>query len=335
MKINCYDTFTDLREVILGSVNDSVLDCIDNPDKRTIMADVLAGVQEDLSTTQQILESFGVRVHRPCTDSDFSQQISTPWFDLRGHHLPMTPSDLLLAQANKIIITASADRTRFFEQVFYKSVFEYYQDSLVLSMPMPRLHDSLYHNVDSQHDYFNDDEPLIDAANIQLFGKDIFVTRSLTANQKGINWIKQAIGPQYRYHVMPDYMSGHIDSVFNILRPGLVFSNLDKHQLPDMFANWSVIQTVPDPVTSQQQFLTGNVQDDDFANTVLDVNVVCIDQHHVLVHEWMKENAVVRQLEQHGITPVFAPMRYSHFINQGLKCMIQDTVRAGNLEDYA
>lgn len=332
MKINCYDTFSPLKEAILGSVSPNVIDSIQDSNKKTVMRDVLAYINEDLCEIEKTLRALGVCVHRPDVDIDFSANLVTPFFNVKGNRIPLAPSDIILAHADKIIITASGDRSRFFEQLCYNRIFDYYSCSPIINMPMPRLADDLYHNVTGDG-YFNNNEPLIDAANVQVFGRDIFLTSPLSANQKGIHWLQTIIGPEYRFHVLPDRFSGHIDNVFNIVRPGLLVSNHPKESLPDFFKSWKVIHA--DPLQRPMpDLISTNVQDDDFANTVIDINLICIDADHVMMMSYLKDSVLTKELENHGIQPIFVPMRYAHFVNQGLKCMIQDTVRLGSLEDY-
>ena len=84
----------------------------------------------------------------------------------------------------------------------------------------------------------------------------------------------------------------------------------------------------------QSQLITENVQDDDFSINEFSCNVISLDPNTVLIYEWLKDSQMVKELEKHNITPVFAPMKYCHFINQGFKCITLDTVRKGTLEDY-
>lgn len=332
MKINCYDTFSPLKEVILGSVSMNVIDSIQDENKKEIMRDTLAYVNEDLLEIEKTFQEFGVHVHRPDTDFDFSANLITPFFSIKGSRIPLAPSDIILAHADKIIITSGGDRLRFFEQICYSKIFDHYSDSAIINMPMPRLDDRLYLDAPEKY-YFNNNEALIEAANVQLFGKDIFLTKALTANQKGIHWLKTIIGSEYRFHILPDRLSGHIDNVFNILRPGLLVSNHPKSELPDFFESWEVIHVTPLQRTVPDLIST-SVQDDDFCNTLLDINLVCLDADHVMVMSHLKDSDLIKEIEKHKIQPIFVPMRYCHFINQGLKCMIQDTIRLGSLEDY-
>jgi glycine amidinotransferase len=346
MKVNCYNTFDKLEEMVLGSLDFSVLDGIPNLNKRNIMQDVLYQTDSDFNDIVKILNGFGTKVHRPdCSSVDFSKTYKTPFYELSGIHIPLSPRDIIFIAGDEICLMSSGDRTRFFEHLFYKNVLEYYEDSHIISMPMPRLHDDLYFDADDRiedsvknHcDYFNNSEPLLDAANIQMYGKDIFVTSKVSANDRGIQWLQKYCNKnQYRLHVLGSPFNGHIDTHFNILRPGLVLSYFDKKHLPEFFKNWTVIQTHGDPRVSdhESQLITENIQDDDFSINEFSCNVISLDPNTVLIYEWLKNTKMVKELEKHKITPVFAPMKYCHFINQGFKCITLDTVRKGTLEDY-
>ena len=62
--INRYDNFTKLREIVLGSVNRSMLDVVDKKDKQ-FFADILDGQDLVFQQLQKILEQYGVKIHRP------------------------------------------------------------------------------------------------------------------------------------------------------------------------------------------------------------------------------------------------------------------------------
>ena len=114
-------------------------------------------------------------------------------------------------------------------------------------------------------------EPCFDAADFIRAGKDIFVQRSQViswivlfhmvhyhgydyttqlsfqvTNHFGIEWMRCHLGDKYRLHVLSfnDPNPMHIDGTFNIIGPGLVITNPDRHcnQL-EMFhkAGWKVI----------------------------------------------------------------------------------------------
>lgn len=342
MKINSHNTFDPLQEVILGSVSTSVLDTVENPNKRYILEEIINDTAEDLDAISDILTKFGVTVLRPDTSGvDFSKCHSTPYFEITGHRVPLSPRDLFFAYNDTIITTATADQNRYFESLYYNKIFQRYMDhdSHVISMPMATLEDSIYEDKENIPDfgYYNNSFPMMSAANFQKYGKDIFYSAYTTINDSALRWIKKQLGDAYRFHAMPSQVRGHIDACINILKPGVIASNLPKNQLPEFFANWTVI-TDQDIFKNRSynalpDFISDNIQDDDFENTELGLNMFCIDQQNVLVYNTIK-TSLLKQIEKAGFNPIQVNFRHTHFLNQGFTCITLDTVRAGNLEDY-
>lgn len=342
MKINCHNTFDPLQEVILGSLSASVTETITNLNKRYIVEQIINDTVEDLDEISKILQKFGVTVMRPDVSSiDFSKFCSTPYFDLSGHKIPLTPRDLFFVYNDTIINTANADQNRYFESLFYNKILKNYmdQDSHVVSMPMPTLDESIFEDENNipEFGYYNDSFPMVSAANFQKYGKDIFYSAYSTINNSAFKWFKRQLGNEYRFHAMPIQVRGHIDACINILKPGVIASNLAKKQLPKYFTNWTVITDQEilknRAYNALPEFISDNIQDDDYENTVLGLNMFSIDQENVLVYDTTKSTHL-KQLEKAGINPVPVQFRHTHFLNQGFTCITLDTVRTGSLEDY-
>ena len=60
--INRYDTWTKLKEVVVGDVNLSLCDMIDNNEDKKRMSDILYEVKDTLESTKKIFESFDIKV---------------------------------------------------------------------------------------------------------------------------------------------------------------------------------------------------------------------------------------------------------------------------------
>ena len=65
MKINRYDDFTKLREVVLGEVNYSPLDLITDENDRDFMRHILDETKSSMAKLQEIFQTFDVKVWRP------------------------------------------------------------------------------------------------------------------------------------------------------------------------------------------------------------------------------------------------------------------------------
>lgn len=66
--------------------------------------------------------------------------------------------------------------------------------------------------------------------------------------------------------------------------------------------------------------------------TVFDVNVLVLDEHHVCVNNM--NPTVVEFLRKHNMEPVHIPWRHRYFWDGGLHCITLDLVREGDQEDY-
>ena len=66
--------------------------------------------------------------------------------------------------------------------------------------------------------------------------------------------------------------------------------------------------------------------------TVFDVNVLVLDEHHVCVSSM---NPIVTEfLKKHKMEPVHIPWRHRYFWDGGLHCITLDLEREGSQEDY-
>lgn len=342
MKINSHNTFDPLKEIILGSVSLEVLNNEKDPRKRYILETVLNDTIEDLDRIEKIFQQFGVKVHRPdISNIDFSKKCSTPYFDINGHRIPLTPRDIFFTYNDTLLVTPNADQNRYFEHLPFNDILMYYMDhdSNVISMPMPTLENSIYEDMENipEFGYYNNSFPMMSGANLQKYGKDIFYSNYNTINASALRWIKKQMGGQYRWHPLSDRVRGHLDACFNILKPGVVASVFEKSELPNYFANWTVI-TDQEGFKNRKynelpEFISENVQDDDSEDSFFAMNMLCIDQEHVLVYDTTKAS-ILKQLEKCGFTPVLTSFRHTHFLNQALSCITLDTVRDSQLEDY-
>lgn len=335
MKINIHNTFDPLKEVIVGKPDLSVLDSVEDTRKKSILETVLTETIEDLDCIQQVLEKFGVTVLRPVCNVNFSKLCATPYFDIAGHRVPLSPRDIFLCYDDTIVITAQADRNRYFESLSYNQILKRYldNDSHVVSMPMPALDDNFYENINEDFAYYNNDFPAVSAANFLKYGRDIFYSNFLSANPSGIDWIKRQMGKDYQFHPMPTQYQGHLDAFISILKPGVLTSSIDKKYLPEYFKNWTVIESKT-AIANNNQLISEHVQDDDFENSVSCTNAISIDQEHALVFEDTPAE-VLRGIEKCSINTVPVKLRHNNFLNQALSCVILDTVREGKLEKYS
>merc|ERR1719245_1886942 len=160
-----------------------------------------------------------------------------------------------------------ASRARYFEIRSVRSLFRHYFQSCSnmrwTSAPKPMLSDASF---DSRFEFdrnfldfskpmpLTEEEPLFDAADILRVGKDIFLRRSVTTNDLGLEWLQRHYGQQHRVHRIQFEgapLPIHMDASFVTLRPGLAMSNPTQPLSPSSQAyfesnGWRIVRA-PDP----------------------------------------------------------------------------------------
>lgn len=306
MKVNCTNTYSTLREAIVGKLN---VNAVANSAHSELLQQIIIETNQELDAIVRTLEFFNVKVHRPDVNLNFQQQFTTPYFSITASNLPLSPRDLFFVHRDQIIVTYNFEQNRYHEHLCYEDILLNYMDqgSSVISMPQPKNPDS--------------DFPIASAANFQKYNEHIFYSAGLSANLRGIQWFKNTLGNQYSFHELP--MEGHVDARFNIIGKQTVVTNLPN--LPEFFDDWNIINNEYNP-DSSAEYICEQLQDDDADNTDLRTNVFSIDPKHIMLFD-TTPMSVVQQLERNGYSPVPVTLTHGHFLNQGLTCMILDTVR--------
>ena len=331
-KINRFDSFTRCRSAVIGQINWTLVDLIKDPHKRDYTQAFLEDLNETFDHLLHICKQFNIHVDRPTTiPYDPQKKYVHPNFELAAIKNPISPSDSFLCLADTIIEVASVQETAFFDYVQYREIWNQYFDngSKWIAAPIAT------HNPEQWDgfDYYDWAEILFDAPCVEPVGNKAFCAEHVVLNKRAKTWLERMF-PQFEFSYISD-TRGHLDSHFRILKPGLVYSAIAKSHLPDCFKNWSVIHTDKtqyQPPEIVSQFL----QDDDYENTVLDVNGFCIDEENFIMmkHTWEHHPNVVKQIESHGINCIPLPFDSARFLNQGINCIMNATNRDGQLEDY-
>jgi hypothetical protein len=155
-------------------------------------------------------------------------------------------------------------------------------------------------------------------------------------------------------------MDGHTDGNFHPIKPGAILSLLDVQKYSRTFPGWDVCY-LPDQSWSKVKpfleiknknqgkwWLAGEEDNDEFTNfvetwlqdwvgyveeTVFDVNVLMLDEHHCCVSNPNNEQ-VNSFLKKHNVEPVYVPWRHRYFWDGGLHCITLDLYREGVQQDY-
>jgi len=327
--INSHNTFSPLKEMILGDVDINSIKFAD-PRKQKRIEHIFKKTKIDLDNFQRTLESKDIIVHRPKQIKNVP--IQTPYWSMPGTKIPLTPRDLFLILGDTVIEMAMCEQERFFEPFYYREILldQFKQGAKWLSMPIPRHDYSKY--VAGSDDEIPNQDPIIDAPSCLRYGKDILVNTRGSGNRLGYEWLESFFGGTYTFHeINQQNIIGHLDAHISIIRPGLILSHHSKDRLPQFFKNWDLIKVDPtiDKIKSNSQDeVDSRVQDFDFANTVLSVNCLGIDENTIVMWDHYKsETQLLKSLDDHKIDVVFVPFTYSHFFNQGVNCVTLDLNR--------
>ena len=199
---------------------------------------------------------------------------------------------------------------------------------------------------------------LVDAPSLTLVGRDLYVDYMDTAFKSfQISDLTNKI-PNIRINQLN--VGGHSDGCFHTLKPGAILSIFDIQNYENTFPNWDVCYLSDKSWDKAREFtrlkdhtggkwwLPGEEDNAEFTNfvetwlqewvgyieeTVFDVNVLVLDEHHVCVSQL--DNPIVNKfLKKHKMEAVHVPWRHRYFWDGGLHCITLDLEREGVQEDY-
>lgn len=188
-------------------------------------------------------------------------------------------------------------------------------------------------------------------------GKKLYISNSnVPANvQNFINTSEYFADFELIFHSF----DGHIDGNFHPIKPGAILSLRDVQNYRHSFPDWEVCY-LPDQnwnkvneflkikkQTGGKWWVPGQEDNAEFTyfvetwlqdwvgyveETVFDVNVLVLDEHHVCVNNI--NPTVVNFLKKHNMEPVHVPWRHRYFWDGGLHCITLDLHRDGKQQDY-
>ena len=110
--INCYNSFDNLKEVIIGSVDPAVIKLCDASQEKRLNY-IFDKTAKELNGIQKTLEQHGVKVHRPNLIKN--TDVKTPFWKGSGIKIPLTPRDVFLIMGNTVIECSSWDSSCLFQ----------------------------------------------------------------------------------------------------------------------------------------------------------------------------------------------------------------------------
>jgi hypothetical protein len=201
---------------------------------------------------------------------------------------------------------------------------------------------------------------VISTAQICRVGKDLWWDIHPTLPEHIISKYKKVWEDEgYRIHM--SNRGYHTDGVFSVVKPGCIVSLHDIQDYKTEFPGWDVLY-LPDQTWGGEKlspflkmrnkvggrwWLKGEEHNDQLINfvntwlndwvgyveeTVFDVNMLSIDQNHIICNNYNKE--VFDHFKKHKVEPIIFNFRHRYFWDGGVHCVTQDLYREGTQEDY-
>lgn len=384
--INSWDEFSPLEELIIGSTYDSsFFRDVKNDRIRSVLSRVFDETCEDLARFRDTMASHGIKTYQASPKELGYEDSILAYVDVNGaigyvkgqdqyiqeNLIPTSPlqaRDDMVAMGDRLLIT---DRT--FEVAGYaKKVVEWFgADAVDLSVyEGNRRFKRTEKNLDNwlirrnyattmtqeQRQEMLDTNTLAGfcSPNLTRIGTTCFVDLWQTPD---VTPFLREHYPAFTYKEL--LIGGHNDSIFSVIKPGLVVATKWFKEYEHLFAGWDVLY-FKDPNWKRiahwselrhknkgKWWVPGQEANDEFTafvegwlenwvgnveETVFDVNCLVIDERHVVVNSDSRE--VIKALEERQITPIVCPLRHRFFFDGGWHCLTLDVKRRGGQRDY-
>ena len=346
MTYNVWNKWGKLKTVMIGSCHPlEFYDIITNDKIRDPLLRITQETLEDLDYFKKVLKDFGCNViQAPTQYQNVDSTNIHEKFPAGTSSLPrssLQPRDCQVVIGNKCVISS-------FDNINNKGIIDtlksYNSKDLIID---PLAIDNVMGKTKMK---------TWEAPGLTVVGNRIYVdTEELS--QYNIDWLKTKF-PEFKYVKVS--IGGHNDGCFHTLKPGAILSLYDIQTYDETFPGWDVCY-LPDQswskikgwqtIRSKTQgkwWLPGEEHNDEFINfvnawlsdwvgyveeTVFDVNVLVLDEHHVCISNPHNED-VNKFLQKHNMEPVHIPWRHRYFWDGGLHCITLDLEREGKMENY-
>jgi len=284
---------------------------------------VIDEANEDLEILCEVLVDAGVTVHRPDVPNTEVQHGVAGWRS--DGYYAYCPRDGLLVVGETVIEAPMVLRARYTDAFPYRHILleAMHDGARWIAAPKPQLSDDSYdEDADREHKSLRNHEPVFDAANVLRANDDLLFLESNSGNAMGAEWLRHALGPRYRMHLLRGiYSYMHLDSTISLLRPGLALLNprrLNVNNLPSFFAGWRILWC-PDPID------VGFYPPYEHASQWVGMNLLMLDEHTAIVEQ--TQLPLIRMLEAEGIGVVPVPVRHARTLGGAVHCVTLDLQR--------
>ena len=249
---------------------------------------IINEAEAELDDLSRKLVDLGVEVHRP-VEMDFVQL---------GGMYNYCPRDRLLVAGTTIVDPAMMYPCRDMELAAYYDIV----DACERYLHMPR-----------------NEGMTLDAANVCRLGDTWLYLESASGNRKAYEWLCEQF-PNINIELCNFYAGVHIDSTIVPIREGLVLVNAARvtpKTLPYALRDWEVVYV--DSVVEQSFYQYP------YASKWIALNMLVVDPNTVIMDQ--DQTALIRQLEQRGITVIPHRLSHSRTLGGGFHCVTLDLWR--------
>ena len=337
MKPQAYTEFQPLEKVVIGrNFDPKIVNSFDAlPKVKSLLKRMFEETEEDFQHLIKVCETFGAEVIRPEYDYSKIKNFSYPYLN--------QPRDASIVLGDKILICLN-------DINYLKSMIKclkQYKDYLLVE---PKLYG-------------------LRCPTIARLGKDILGdVGGYTIKERHWKFLKENF-PEFNFkdnklvtdEVIPMTGALHADSIFTILKPGLILTEKRSHLYNDLYPNWDIIEVRRNQSiinkwiygTKEKMFpyiyAFSNKEYHQEAfyqyinkwlthwvgfsqETVWDINCLILDEQNVVFSQENKE--LFKKLEKHKINPIVSPYRHRWFWDGGIHCVTLDIKRKGGCERY-
>ena len=388
-KVNSWDEFQPLEAIVVGSIYDSsFFDGVKNKKIADVLKRIVDETNEDIEYFKQQLKSHNITVFQASPKELGYKDSILDYVDVNGKLgygsdnpafvkdslIPTSPlqvRDDAVTMGNKILVTDNtfevAGYTKKFVEWFgedqvdlsiYNGNYKFYQTEECLDRYIKdrNLGNGIADFTQDQKQQLIEEHTLqgFCSPNLTRIGKKCLVDLNQTPTL--LEFLQDKY-PIFEYE--PLNLGGHNDSIFTVLKPGLVVSGPWFKGQEGAFKNWEVIffndsrwDGVREWLNLRQKnkgkwWVPGEEQNDEFTHfvesflpnwtgfveeTIFDINSLVIDEKHVVINS--NSPRLISLLESKGITPIVCPLRHRFFWDGGWHCLTLDVARRGGQNDY-
>lgn len=397
-RVNSWDEFQPLEELMVGSVYDSsFFDDVKETRARDALKRIIDETQEDLDNFHATMRSHGIRTYSASpremgyadsimdyvnsegqlgykknigSENDI-QDVALHFTGVHGNLIPnppLQPRDDSIVMGNKLLVTdphtfATKKLIPFYQQWFGSENIDLSisEKQYSFSRSKKNLENQLLRNkIDItpdalEHAKQTDKLHSFCSPNLTRIGKTCLVDTWQVPDV--VETFLEIEHPEFEYKKI--YIGGHNDSVFSVIKPGLLVASRDLAPYQDIFAGWDIIW-FDDPRWDQVRkwrmlkfknegkwWVPGEEDNDQFTDfvesflpnwtgyveeTIFDVNCLVLDDRHVVVNS--DNPYLLDNLRKYQIEPVVCPLRHRFFWDGGWHCLTLDIKRRGEQNDY-